>query len=338
MSLTTRFIRLAAGWARRRPNPTARPTRTCLCVERLESRLVLDISINFVGGGGPGGTIPPMDPSEVAGVVPYSNWNNEAGNTKYNVGPLVDQNGNVVAGTNLTYASNNTWTTGIVDAPGDNRLMGGYLDTTASDTTVVYLTGVTGLAPYDVYVYFSGDTHDVRHGFYTVLGLGTQEGQDTAPFTGTYVRDTGSGGNYLLFTGGTSDSLVLLATPQDPNSSDNGFRAPVEGIQIVTEVTGGVHYGGVVPAPLAKGLAGGLALVATTSAAAQSLPALPKGLPDAGTPTAALSPAKAQVDALFATTQQGAPGFAVLPGKLEAQAASGDWFADAVHQEAGLVL
>jgi len=77
------------------------------------------IGIRFSGPGGPPES-PAMGPSEVAGVVPQANWNNEHGPTNFGVGPLNDNNGVAIAGTSVSYACNNTWNTGIADAPGNS--------------------------------------------------------------------------------------------------------------------------------------------------------------------------------------------------------------------------
>ncbi len=319
MNVTTPLKQLLAGLARRRPAAAARPPRARLGMEQLESRLVLDISIQFVGGIQPNvGT--PMDPSESAGVIPDSNWNNASGNVAYGAGPLNDQNGNAVSGTSLTYVSNNTWATGIPYAPGDSSLMSGYLDSTNNGTqpTVVVVTGLSGLAPYDIYVYYSGDTHDTRHGFYTVPGLGTQEGLDNAPFDGsTYIQDSaGTGGNYLLFLGGTSDTLVLLANSQNPNdSTDNGFRAPIDGIQIVPE--GGPHGHN---HDLGHAVLGGLGELPPPPAPAQGHGSVPSNQGSVVAPTGG-SLSAAQANALFASTathdgQFGSPQ-SVTPGQAD---------------------
>jgi hypothetical protein len=231
MRLTSRFSKL--GLSRRRSSPSKPLARTRLLLEPLESRTVLDISINFVGGTGPGGSIPPMDPGEVAGVVPRPNWNNAEGQVSYFSG-LVDHTGAAVSAF-LAYDANNTWTTGIPDEPGNNRMMGGYLDSSASSTTIVVIFGISShiTGPYDVYVYFNGDTHGSRFGYYTALFWETKVGFDPAPFKGGFVEDTGKGGNYLKFSGVPYDPLILLATPQSPFGSENGFRAPINGIQIV---------------------------------------------------------------------------------------------------------
>jgi hypothetical protein len=202
------------------------------------------VGIRFSGPGGPPES-PAMDPSEVAGVVPRASWNNQNGAFGYGVGPLNDGSGVAIAGTVLNYGCNNTWNTGIADAPGDSRLMGAYLDSNTTDYTVVIIQGLSHLttsdATYDVYLYINGDGHGGRHGFYSVgggFGLTTKECIDFAPFDPAvgFIEDKqdGSGGNYLHFTAVSGDTLFILATAQNPNDpGDNGFRAPLNAIQIV---------------------------------------------------------------------------------------------------------
>jgi len=211
------------------------------------------IGIKFNGGNGPGGVFgtdyPPMDPTEVAGVVAQANWNNAVGNMVgengaigFSIGPLTDQNGIALTGTSVTFGAVYTWTTGLPDAPGDSRLMGGYIDSSHVSFTVISIAGLSALTAgsYDVYVYSNGDGHNGRRGFFFLGGLGgtVKECQDFGPFdpTAGYAEDKqdGNGGNYLHFTQVTGGTLLLLATPQNPNDpTDNGFRAPINAIQIV---------------------------------------------------------------------------------------------------------
>jgi hypothetical protein len=199
------------------------------------------IGIRFFGSGGPP-TAPAMDPSEVAGVIPQANWNQLMGPTNYGVGPLNDANGVAIAATSISYGCNNTWNTGITDAPGDARLMGSYLDSGSTDFTVVLIQGLSQLTTgsYDVYVYSNGGAHTGRHGFWMLGGFGgvTKECTDFYAFdpaVGYYedVQD-GGGGNYLHFPGVTGDTVLFLITAQNPaDPTDNGFRAPTNAIQIV---------------------------------------------------------------------------------------------------------
>jgi hypothetical protein len=204
------------------------------------------IGIRFVGSGGQ--PEPPlMDATEVAGVVPQANWNNiDAsmfnGPFGYGLGPLNDNNGMAVTGTALDYSCNNTWAKNVIDAPGDARLMESYLDSNTYGYTVVSIRGLSNLTTgaYDVYVYCNGDVHNGRHGFYSLGGVegATLECTDLFvfdPSTG-YMQDMqdGNGGNYVRFQNMSGDTLLFLATAQNPKDpTDNGLRAPTNAIQIV---------------------------------------------------------------------------------------------------------
>src|SRR5262249_8776185 len=96
--------------------------------------------------------------------------------------------------------------------------------------------------------YSNGDGHGGRHGFYTVMTSGgndapfggalTQSCTDLAVFdprTG-YAQDMqdGNGGEYIKITRLSGEGLVILAAAYDPIAQTNaGFRAPINGIQIV---------------------------------------------------------------------------------------------------------
>src|SRR3954462_4454823 len=85
------------------------------------------ISVDFYGTGGGGGTVQSqMGPSETAGVIPLSNWNSFAG-LSGTAQPLVDDGG-LATGASVTWTSNNTWNTPITEAPGNFRMMKGYID------------------------------------------------------------------------------------------------------------------------------------------------------------------------------------------------------------------
>jgi hypothetical protein len=189
-------------------------------------------------------------PTEFAGVVSQANWNNLELNNGSS-GPLVlDTDGVSSPSTaSVTWASNNTWrsTTGNNAFPaGPNRkLTAGYLDTldTAAGAVMVSVSGIDAaiLPSYDVYVYFVSDSGANRGGAYTLTpgGGGTpivKYGSTLASPT-MHVEDPGTDidltldGTYLKFSGLTANSFTLsgdasLTTP-------NGFRAPINAIQIV---------------------------------------------------------------------------------------------------------
>ena len=93
------------------------------------------ISINFVGGSSTT-TNTLMDASEVAGVTQSApNWNNAVGksgqlaNLKFGAG--------AGSGTVVSWASSSIYSIGIPNAPGDYRMMNGYLDGSSSITVTV---------------------------------------------------------------------------------------------------------------------------------------------------------------------------------------------------------
>jgi hypothetical protein len=149
----------------------------------------------------------------------------------------------------VTWASNNTWrsTTGNNSFPaGPNRkLTAGYLDTldTAAGAAMVTVSGIDAaiLPSYDVYVYFVSDSGANRGGAYTLTpgGGGTpivKYGSTLANPT-MHVEDPGTDidltldGTYLKFSGLTANSFTL--TGDASLTTPNGFRAPINAIQIV---------------------------------------------------------------------------------------------------------
>ena len=189
------------------------------------------ISVNFVGGGGT--TVPvPMDPTEIAGAAPAANWNNALG-TGGTLTPLLDSAGATTSTSILWGGSPNTWSSAAVDAPGDTRLMEGYLDTGNATTTSVTVSGLSPSKYYLLYAYASGDANG-RPGLYSV---GTQTyALTTGIFGGTFIKGVSTdpanptAGNYVVFTVTGQPSYTLTATP---DLVVNGFRAPLNGVQVI---------------------------------------------------------------------------------------------------------
>jgi hypothetical protein len=206
------------------------------------------ISIDFVGG------IPPIEGAthtvamaagETAGVKPATHWNSAA----TNVGTLSSL---VLADGTASSASANwnvplpsgqprvTFSLYWTDAPGNVRMMNGFLDPVAiaSPATI----NVAGLpspmsAGYDVYVYCYGNmtTAATRPSRYTI-GSTTHNTIQTGPmattFGGYVLAPEGGAGNYIVFRNVTGTGFTLTAQPMT-GSTDQMFRAPVNGIQIV---------------------------------------------------------------------------------------------------------
>lgn len=209
------------------------------------------ISIDFVGGAAAGntGTVA-MDPNEVAGVEPASHWNSAASNAGTLTSLVladgttssasVAWNSPVVSGQTLA-----TWSLHFTDAPGDVRMMNGYLDpqATISPATV----SVTGLASpmssgYDVYVYCFGemtwpDTRTYQYKIGSTTHTVTQkEPPAVTSFSGYTPAPEAGAGNYVVFKNVTGTSFTLTATPA--SSTSGAVRAPVNGIQVVYPPSG----------------------------------------------------------------------------------------------------
>jgi hypothetical protein len=188
------------------------------------------ISIDLVGA-----SVATMAASEVAGVVPKSNWNAASGATGSGMA-LVDDNGSPTGAT-VTWSASSVLSLNIADTPGNFRMMNGYLDT-VSQNAIVTVSGLpSNSAGYDIYVYADGDNGSAtRTGTYQISGTGiTTTSIDltdaaNTDFSGTFVQANNSNGNYVVFTINAT-GFTLAAIPS--TASDGVMRAPVNGIQII---------------------------------------------------------------------------------------------------------
>lgn len=182
-----------------------------------------------------------MAAAEVAGVVPVPNWNSLAATNNAVANPLVDDAG-AATGANITWSTSNNYSVNIGNAPGNQKMLNGYIDTdnvTTNTFTVASLPASFGNV-FSVYVYTDGDGTDNRFGTYSINGS-----------PGILVRDTTNGtsagatfdnatsdqiGNYILFQNvirNGAGGFILSATPTIGVGSTP--RAPVNGLQIVPE-------------------------------------------------------------------------------------------------------
>lgn len=196
------------------------------------------LSIDFVGGESPGalGTTP-MTATEAAGVKSAINWNSAPGSAG-TASSLVLSSGTVTAAS-ATWSSPSdastagTWRIGYTDAPGNVRMMNGYLDPALPATiSVTGLPAAFSAGGYDVYVYASGDvpagqTRTSGYSIATASFTVAQTGPFANPFPGFSLAANNGSGNYVRFQGLTGTSFTLRATPMTLN------RAPVNGLQIV---------------------------------------------------------------------------------------------------------
>jgi hypothetical protein len=216
------------------------------------------IGINFAGSNT---TL--MAPAENAGVVSKPNWNNATGASRTTALSLVDETGASTTATVTWSAAATWWLTRITDAPGNPRLMKGYLNTGNTSTTTATVSGLP-LRAYDVYVYMDGDNRsDLRSADYTISGAGITTATVhvidpvNTDFGTTFTRASNSNGNYVKF----SISATAFTISARPISSVAGTpRAPLNGIQIVpaapttTVVSSmGIKFLGSNPATMAAG-------------------------------------------------------------------------------------
>jgi hypothetical protein len=190
------------------------------------------ISVDFVALGNP------MGSSEVAGVVPRSNWNVATGAVNSTGLPLVDETGAATSAV-ITWTADGVWDEALSDAPGNVRMMEGYLDNGNMDTTVVNVTGLP-IDPngYSVYVYANGSiSSGTNTGIYQVSGAGITASNVSltygSDFNGTFTQATPTSpdGNYVLLTIPSVSGFTLSAIP---STATSGYkRAPINGIQIV---------------------------------------------------------------------------------------------------------
>jgi len=195
------------------------------------------ISIDLVGTG------KAMAGTEVAGVVPRSAWNQANGASNGTTPlPLLDETGTDTGATaTWSDALNSIWKLPIADAPGNARMMIGYLNGKGGNAIVTVAGLLANPNGYDVYVYTDGDNGTAtRTSTYQMSGSGfaTMSVSVTdapgANFSGTFVQANNSAGNYVLYKiQGTSFTLTGIPG----TATDNSPRAPINGLQIVPRTT-----------------------------------------------------------------------------------------------------
>ena len=205
------------------------------------------MSVDFVGGIVIAGTgvltpAPAMTATEIAGVKPSANWNSAPMNTG-SLTNLVLGDGTATAAAVTwnsppTGANPGEWRNPYPDAPGNARMMNGYLDpstpATPATITVSGLPATITTGGYDVYVYAVGDIPDAttRTYGYTVGAttfVVSQTGPAPTTFPGFALALPNGVGNYVIFRAVTGASFTLTATP----GTGAPTRSPINGIQIV---------------------------------------------------------------------------------------------------------
>ena len=188
------------------------------------------ISADFLGTNP---THTPMDPTETAGAVPATNWNNLTPANSSAVA-LKDSTGATTAVT-ASWSSNGLWSNSLADTPGNNRMMKGYLDSGNATTSTLTFAGLNAATTYGIYIYVVPFDPNVSASY----SIGSQkyyltDGATAPNFNGTFVQATSTNvnsptmANYVLFAVTGQTSYTLNATPIQPN----GFRAPINAFQV----------------------------------------------------------------------------------------------------------
>jgi hypothetical protein len=216
------------------------------------SAMGASIGVNFSGGGGgPGNDAADQRdllPTQAAGVVPSTNWNNATG-FNATLPALLSDAGPTAA--SVTWATNGVWTAHDTPVGSDPNqvLMNGYIDDTTAapdPPTTISFSNLPFIGPYDVYVYYGSDGND-RTGTITASNSPTvyNIATNSNPFDGEFTLATPEddaavdNGEYALFSGVTGNALTITATRVSNNIG-------VHGVQLV----------GTIPEPASLGLLG----------------------------------------------------------------------------------
>jgi hypothetical protein len=197
------------------------------------------ISIDFVGSAPTA-----MAAGEVAGFKPAANWNSATG-ASGTLASVVDSNGVVVPGVQVSWSASGVFALWTADVPGNPRMYNGYLDPMTlgvpATITISGLPGFAATANFDVYLYAmgnitaSGEERDSVYSMGPVMDALAQRGPSATTPQGLppFGKATNGGlGNYVEFTKVSLTSFTILATPGTPPNGGQA-RAPVNGIQIV---------------------------------------------------------------------------------------------------------
>jgi hypothetical protein len=186
------------------------------------------IGVNFVGK-----CAQDMAAGDLAGAVPQAHWNNVKSGLSQ---PLaLTDDGGAATGATVEWRGK-TGYTAISDAGADGRLMCGYLAPLgATDPPTATLRGLAAEFPdgYDLVVYFDGSNDiaspDVAWVMDLTVGgvMRTVSDPANTNFSGTYVEDTGAGGNWARFDNLSADVLTVTLVPHV------GANAAINGIQLI---------------------------------------------------------------------------------------------------------
>ena len=219
------------------------------------------IGIKFLPSNG--GAALAMEPPDLAGVVPQRNWNNVLVFTN---GTTAGQNFRdaLGQGTTLDLSADfaNAAEQPLLNASlsGGHKMMKSYGNdqggTAGFQTNSIISISQIPFALYDLILYVDGNNGVGDRVAQVRLGTNVVFLRDAtyASFSGIYAQGTGtsdaarntSAGNYVRFTGLTSNSTTIIVTAG--SATDGTRRAPINGIQILPSV-----YDTTVPPTITRG-------------------------------------------------------------------------------------
>jgi hypothetical protein len=176
----------------------------------------------------------PLRAFESAGVVALPNWN-EITDASGDAFALVDESG-AATGATLQWNAAAIGNLGIADAPGDFRMMNGYLDGGDQPITLSVTNLPDDPAGHFVYVYADGNNGaTARVSRYEITSPGGSSAVDItdaadANFDGDFAVATNGGGNYAVFFV-SGNNFTLTATPDA--DAPGTASVPLNGIQIL---------------------------------------------------------------------------------------------------------
>ncbi len=202
-----------------------------------------DISINFPGCCNDGTNTPTtLLPSEVAGVVPRSNWNNVSGNNVHDA-VLNDSSGTPTAVT-IYFDADESWGSGAGYATSDRKMLNGYLGiSNDGHYRPLFLNNVPNGA-YKLIMY-NGRGDNQPQG-YTVNPASVNTHLSIMPegaFTDTWIRGTSTNPNardvcnYVQF-----DEVAPVNGTITIDCRSESFRGMMNGIQLISLAPGAFRF------------------------------------------------------------------------------------------------
>ena len=200
------------------------------------------IGINF----GAGRADAALDPTEVAGVIPQTNWNNLEGASG---GPItLNDSSGAASSASISWNSAEQWSLGDAAVDPNGTLLKGWIATQAltDPPSSVTITGIP-FTTYDLYIYLAHDraTEDVliseensafpdflAHEDDTLITAQVVFNQQTLTADG----DATQSGNYIKFSSLSLADLNLFLDPA--GAAGSGDRGAINGIQIIEVLEG----------------------------------------------------------------------------------------------------